>query len=201
MNNYDTIIFDIGNVLVRFDWDGYVGSLWDKPIADRVNEAIAGGGRWTELDKGIRPQDEIVRSFVEADPELEKEILYTFEHSGESLHRVDHSIPWLRELKQEGKKLFYLSNYSAHIRYSNPGPLDFLSLMDGGVFSYEVKVIKPDHRIYQILCERYQLEPSHCIFLDDRTENIEAAKELGFGTILFHDYEQGREALKRMLHS
>ena len=77
--------------------------------------------------------------------------------------------------------------------------LDFLSEMDGGVFSYLVGAIKPEPEIYQILVDRYQLTPERCIFIDDREANLASAREIGFQTILFSEYERGRDELNILL--
>ena len=77
--------------------------------------------------------------------------------------------------------------------------LDFLSEMDGGIFSYLVGAIKPEPEIYQILIDKYRLVPEECIFIDDREANLAAARKLGFQTILFDGYEQGRAKLNELL--
>lgn len=59
----------------------------------------------------------------------------------------------------------------------------YLSKADKGVFSFAEKLCKPDLKIYQLLIDRYQLKPEDCVFVDDRLENIEAAKQLGFSVV------------------
>ena len=63
---------------------------------------------------------------------------------------------------------------------------DFKGLFDGGVASCEVKINKPDPRIYQALLDKYQLKADECIFIDDRADNIKAASLLGLGTYQMH---------------
>ena len=63
---------------------------------------------------------------------------------------------------------------------------DFKGLFDGGVASCEVKINKPDPRIYQALLDKYQLKTDECIFIDDRADNIKAASLLGLGTYQMH---------------
>ena len=198
-NNIDTVIFDIGNVLMRFSWLEYVEPLWEPKMVERVTKAIFGDGRWDEMDRGIMNEEEIVRSFVAADPEIEKEILYTYDHCLDSLHRLDYAVPWVREVKEKGRKALYLSNYSRLLFEGKPEVLDFLNEMDGGVFSYRVGSIKPEARIYEILTQQYQLSPERCVFIDDRAENLEAAEAAGFQTILFTGYDDARKALDEKL--
>ena len=197
--SYDTVIFDIGNVLMRFNWLDYVRPMWEPEIAGRVTEAIFGDGRWDEMDRGIKSEAEIVQSFVDADPKLEREILYTYDNCLDSLHRLDYASGWIRDVKRRGRKALYLSNYSKVLVEGKPEVLDFLSEMDGGVFSYLVGSIKPEPEIYQILIDRYQLTPGRCIFIDDREANLASAREIGFQTILFSEYERGRDELNILL--
>ena len=63
---------------------------------------------------------------------------------------------------------------------------DFEGLFDGGVASCEVKVNKPDPRIYQALLDKYHLRADESIFIDDRAENLVPASALGFGIYEMH---------------
>ena len=196
----DTVIFDIGNVLAAFDWDGYIRqALGGSPRLAEVNGAIRGHGLWDELDRGVMDTEEIVAGFVSYAPDCEREIRRLCSNLGACMRRSDHAIPWLRSVKGAGKRVLYLSNYSRVIMRGNPGALDFLPLMDGGVFSCDVRLIKPDPAIYACLCERYGLEPSRCAFIDDLEANVQAAKDAGFHALRFQSYGQAREDLEKLL--
>jgi 2-haloacid dehalogenase len=56
-------------------------------------------------------------------------------------------------------------------------------------------VIKPEPRIFEILCERWALDPATTVFVDDTEANVDTARELGFRAIQFHDPQQLRAAL------
>jgi 2-haloacid dehalogenase len=71
-------------------------------------------------------------------------------------------------------------------------------MLTGIVLSGEEKVCKPDPKIYKILLERYQLRPEESVFIDDRQENLDAAKTLDIHTILFQTARQVREDLKSL---
>ena len=84
-----------------------------------------------------------------------------------------------------------LSNWSAETFY---GPLQtmindysFLTHFDGLLISGEDNLIKPDAAIYQLAIQRFNLIPEETVFIDDRLENIEAAKKLEFKTIHLTD--------------
>lgn len=93
----------------------------------------------------------------------------------------------LLTLKENGYKIYYLSNvgqYAVEIQ-RKLNRLDFIDLMHGGVYSFETHWLKPDRRIYKFFLEKYNIDPSHALFLDDKPENIEAAREEGFKAEIF----------------
>ena len=102
--------------------------------------------------------------------------------------QFDFTKDWLRELKSRGYQLLFLSNWSNHLRECAEKQLDFLPLLDGGVFSCDVKLIKPDHEIYKTIIEKYNLTPSECVFLDDKLANCEAARECGLHAVQVVDH-------------
>ena len=77
-----------------------------------------------------------------------------------------------------------------------PGELDELHKMcirdSGYIVSADEKLVKPNGAIYQLLCKRYQLEPEECFFIDDRAENVEAARQCG---MYAYQYQSDVQAL------
>ncbi|MGN0162252.1 MAG: HAD family hydrolase [Candidatus Ornithomonoglobus sp.] len=195
----NTVIFDIGRVLVDFDWGEYIYNLFDSETAQIVKDAIFGGSFWNELDRGVLSRDEMLEGFNKNAPGYENEIRIAFDRVGDALALRDFTIPWICELKERGLRVLYLSNYSHHVTQCNPKVLSFTDYMDGGIFSCNVKLIKPDRRIYERLIELYGLTPSECVFIDDSAANIDAAKELGINTVHYKDYEQAYNELNKML--
>lgn len=186
-----TVIFDIGNVLVKFDWRSYSEALLGKEIAPIVTEALWKDGYWEEFDRGVLPFEEIVGLMEQAAPDYKAEIHQALAHAGDSLHQYAYAIPWILELKEQGYQVLFLSNYSEFLMEQNPEALNFLPHLDGGLFSCHAKVIKPNREIYAMLCENYGLDPEKALFIDDNAANIEAAKQFGLHAIRFEGYETG----------
>ena len=113
--------------------------------------------------------------------------------------KMDYAIPWISELKERGYRVLFLSNYSEFIMNSKPEVLDFLPLMDGGVFSCYVGLIKPDPAIYQKICDKYDLDPAECVFIDDNEENVKAARDFGLNALHFTGYSETAENLEEWL--
>ena len=194
-----TVIFDIGNVLMKFEYMPYVRELLkEDALIEKVNDAIWRTGYWNELDRGENTE-EIFRKMVAAAPDYEDAIRRTFENVGQCIHRMDYAIPWIKALRACGLQVLYLSNYAHHTMEVNPGVLDFLPYMDGGIFSCDEKVVKPDPEIFRRLCHRYRLDPAECVFLDDSETNVEVAAAFGMKALRFVSYAEGCSALERLL--
>ena len=196
----NTVIFDVGNVLVDFDWEGFIHRMFpgrDELIAE-LDEAVWGNGRWDRLDAGDEPE-KVFAGIIAQAPEREQELRKVFENVGDTLRKRPATPIWINELKSRGYKVLYLSNYSHYVMSKNPEVLDFLPLMDGGVFSCDVKLIKPDRKIYECITQKYNLVPSECVFIDDIERNVKAAKDFGFNAIRFLNLEQAQKDLNKIL--
>ena len=92
-----------------------------------------------------------------------------------------------------------MSNWSQKVTDDCPGVLYFMPEMDGGVFSYECHLIKPEEPIYREILARYDLVPEKCVFIDDTEANLEAPRRLGIHTIHFVSPEQAERDLDALL--
>lgn len=194
-----TIIFDIGNVLVDFNWKEYIASFgFSKEVQEKLAKATMLSREWDEFDRGVLEIEDIIRKFVKNDSTVEKEIRMICENVHDMLGRKDYAIPWIQDLKQKGYGVYYLSNFSRKAEVECAHTLDFLPLMDGGILSYQEKVIKPEPEIYQILIDRYHLIPDQCVFMDDKPENCEGAKRAGMHTIVFTTKEEAEKELCKL---
>ena len=156
----NTVIFDLGNVLVKYDWETFLSSFeFDETTYRKVADAVFLSDAWQQGDAGISPEEEL-RLFIEGAPLYEKEIRMVFERLGECIEKYSYTDRLIRFFREKGT-------------------LSFIEEFDGGVFSYKEKCIKPDRKLYECLLERYSILPEQALFLDDRKENVEAARMLG----------------------
>lgn len=193
------IVFDIGNVLTYYTWNKHIHSFgFPEEICEKVAAATVKSREWAEFDRGVMSTEEVVETLVKNDPEVETEIRrFTSDMSG-LVEKADYAIPWIKELKEKGYKVYYLSNFSDKARKECADALDFLSYTDGGILSYQDKMVKPEPEIYKCLLERYQLKAEECVFLDDLEENIEAAKAQGMQGIVFTSKEEAEAGLEKL---
>ena len=195
------MVFDIGNVLMGFRWKEYMRSLFgeNEALIQTINQGIWHNGCWAAMDKGEMDGAATLRSAVAFAPQYEKEIKLTLDKVALAFHKFGYAVPWVQELKGMGLNVYYLSNYSAFSIAANPDVLDFIPCMDGGVFSFEVKAVKPDPEIYRCLCDKYDLKPEECLFTDDVPANVKGAQACGFQGIVFEGYEKTYPVIMKAL--
>ena len=173
------IVFDIGGVLADFKIEEYISFKFDEKTAAAVNAATWKNPDWQHLDRGDLSDEEILRLFIEDAPKYEKEIRCLFAKLCDIIHMKESTIPLIKRLKAAGYKVFYLSNYFEYLIHTAPWALEFTEYMDGGVFSCHYHKCKPEAEIYNILCSKYSLDHSECIFIDDRADNVQGAEAVG----------------------
>lgn len=197
------IIFDIGNVLASFRWADLLKELGitGEAFEQVANATVRNSKIWNEFDKSELSDAEIIATCIQYAPNYEKEIRLLFENTGRIVKEYSYAKDWVKELKEKGYKVYLLSNYGRTAFESVRDTLQFLPFVDGGVISYEVKIIKPEKEIYQALLEKYSLKAEECVFLDDRAENIEAAQQLGFQGIVFTSKEMAEVELEKIIEA
>lgn len=193
------IVFDVGNVLVEYSWERMLQSLHITGEAyDAVAKATALSPMWNELDRSLLSDEEILEGFIKNAPEYEKEIRLVWDNISESVHCYDYSVEWVQKFKKKGYQTYILSNYSKHGYELTRQELPFVEDMDGVLFSYEVKLVKPEPEIYQTLLNKFQLKPEECVFMDDNEKNVIAAREAGIHAIHFKNKEQAEAELEAL---
>ena len=194
-----TIIFDIGNVLADFRWkEFYMDKGYSGEVLESLCNATVGSPDWREYDRGVLTDEEMLKRFIKNDPEMEGVIREALADTKDMVRMRDYAIPWIQELKEKGYQVLFLSNFPEKLRWECDEELAFIPYTDGGIFSYEDKVIKPGTEIYLLLLYRFGLKPEECVFLDDSKRNIKGAAELGINTILFTDRESALLELKKL---
>lgn len=200
MSKINTLIFDIGNVLVDFCWQDAVGRMkLDENIAKRLVDATIKSQTWNEFDRGILSEEELTEEFISNDPDI-KDIILLFlsDYYKYIVKQYDYANEWIDSFIKKGYKVYFLSNFSERGHRVFAEDLNFLEKGDGAVLSYKVKLIKPDTAIYQLLIDMYDISPDEAVFIDDTAVNVLAAKSVGLNAITFTDREAVIEELKKM---
>lgn len=180
------IVFDLGQVLLKYDWASYLKeSGYNGELFEILADAIFRNPDWETGDAGTVTPEEWEQLFIDNAPEYEIDIKRVYAGIQYTIEKFPYTDEWIKSLKKQGYNLYFLSNYSEQLHKDTVHHMDFLAQFDGGIFSYEVKCIKPDLKIYKLLLEKYDLNPVETVFFDDRKENVDAACKLGIQAKLF----------------
>ena len=198
-SDMENIIFDVGQVLVKYDWETYLDSFgFPKEERDKIAEVVFQSNTWNERDRSSEIEQYYVDQMVKAAPEYEKDIREVMRRSDETIEKTDYAETWVKYLKNQGYHLYVLSNYGTYMLDRTKQDMSFLKYMDGVVFSCDVQQIKPEVDIYKTLLKRYSLKPEKSVFLDDRAVNCEGAGKAGIHTIQFENLKQAAKALEKL---
>ncbi len=193
------VVFDVGKVLLDFDWQGFFESLNFTPeVYEKVADATVRSALWNEFDRSKMSDEEILQGFLEGATDCEEDIMRFWDNLGNAMKRYDYTPSWIAGLQEKGYGVYLLSNYPRRLYSQSIEELSFVEDVDGAVFSFEVHATKPEPEIYEALFKKYQLEPTECVFVDDNRGNIVAANRLGMATIHFHTKSQAEEELRSL---
>ena len=182
------IVFDMGNVVIRFDPRFFIDRAGIMDESDRrliMNELFL-SVEWAQMDAGILTEQTAEPLILERFPDRLKDtvrnLLYTWAFPRDMITGMEELI---RRLKKAGYGIYLLSNASvAQHDYWPKFPVS--SLFDGKLISCDVKTVKPCHMIYQLFMEKFGLKPEECIFIDDAPANVAGAIACGWQGIVFH---------------
>ena len=145
----DTIIFDVGRVLVNWDYESYLKRFAFGPEKTKaITAATFESPYWRQFDRGILTPEEIVKGFCSLAPEYTEEIKEVFAHCEETITPLPYAESWVRSLKEKGYRLYILSNYSGDLFERTKEKMPFLPYMDGTLFSYTCHLTKPEPEIH-----------------------------------------------------
>lgn len=194
-----TAIFDVGMVLLRFDFEIAVRAIQNQ-CAVRDGEMVPllwGSGLVDAYDRGQIGTAEFVEKasrligFRGAPAALVKAWCDIFTPNPPMIERV-------RRWKERGISLYLLSNTcESHIEFFTSKYAVF-SMFDGGVYSCREGAMKPERAIYERLIQRYHVDPPTAVFLDDRIENVTGGLDLGLRAIHYQNEEDLTRELSKM---
>ena len=176
------IILDMGNVLLEWNKDKILQGVSDtKKDYLILDKTIFQSVLWLRLDLGTMTREELVLEVVSMiGSTYQKKVEEVIWNWPSYIDIYTEVFPVLSELKKKGHRIFVLSNTSKvfyDLLEEQLSPLK--ELLDGFVLSCDIKAIKPDLAMFKEILDKYQLDPTHCVFLDDIEDNTSAAEKLG----------------------
>ena len=196
------VIFDVGNVLVDFRWRELMEDLeLPKELQSVFEKSAFTSPWWGQLDLGVMEEEDILVKLREDNREHLEEFNLVWDNRDKLVEPYDYAVSWIDSLKQQGRKVYLLSNYPKNMftLHTECGAFPFIDHVDGKVVSGFVKMVKPNADIYEYLMKQYDLKAEECVFLDDRLDNVEGARALGMKGIVVKSYEQANAELKELL--
>ncbi|WP_448192017.1 HAD family hydrolase [Azospirillum sp. sgz301742] len=179
-----TVVFDIGNVLIEWDPRHLYRQYFDDQDAlmEHFLDNVCTPAWNLEQDRG-RPWDEAVAVLAAEYPEC-SELIRAYHERWQDMvvGEIPGSAEILTELKERGVPLYALSNFSREKYLEARQRFASFDLFDGVVVSGEVGLVKPDPAIWRLLLERYGLDPSGVLYIDDLAGNVAVAESLGMTT-------------------
>lgn len=186
-------------VLVDFDWQGYLKSFGFPEEENKlIGEKVFLSQQWNERDRGLYDEETYVKAFERALPEYAQDVRKVLEGSSKTIKVRDYADTWTKYLRSKGIVCMCFPITVIMQLKQTRKDLTFLKNMDGIIFSCEVQQLKPEKDIYETLLGRYGLKAEESVFLDDRAENCEAARQLGIHAIQFHDFKQAVAELEKL---
>ncbi len=191
------ILFDLGGVLFTNGTKKF-----NKAIASRYNlddtfvQSVSDGEIGTQYREAQITRDEFWKYFLEGlkireDPDvLEKEWISYYE-------LIEGTRDIIRELSKK-YKIYYLSDNVKERVQKLDERFGFLQWFDGGTFSHEVGVRKPNPKIYEFALHKAGVAPSEAVFIDDKKSSLIPAADMGMTVILFESSEKLRSELVRL---
>lgn len=185
----EAVIFDIGNVLTRWQPEAF----YDRVIGEDRRRALFAEVDLHEMNLRVDAGAlfrETIYATADQHPEWAVEIRWWYDRWIElASPRIEGSIALLRALRAKGVPVFSLTNFGSYSYEEARDKLDFLSEFDREYVSGRLGVIKPDPQIYAMVEADCGIAPERLLFADDKAENITAAARRGWRTHQFESWQ------------
>ena len=188
------IIFDIGNVILKFNRDTLLRHFYNGDEFEFLKEKLF--YEWEKLDEDLvslqEYKDNVLSSIPKHLHNFATGVLDNWEYF---VRYTEGIIDFIYSLKKRGYKLYILSNMTRHF-IERDYKFPILKEFDGIVYSAPIKMVKPDPKIYEYILHKFSLNPSECLFIDDTKKNLVEATRFGIKT--FH-FENNLSKLKEFI--
>lgn len=192
------ILFDMGNVLIRFDRKLFLDRLEvSEADKDILLREVFANVEWAQMDRGTKTEETALESMRKRLPQRLHGAAETLTlHWDEPLVPIEGMYELVEELKEKGYGIYLLSNasYRQHDYWPRIAASRFF---DGTLISADVHAVKPQPEIYNLCLEKFGLKAEESFFIDDVGANVEGAVNCGLqGAVFFGDVARLRRELR-----
>lgn len=200
MNMINTIIFDLGGVLIDWNPDYLYEKIFSDPEQRKWFYENVCTPDWNEEQDAGRGLQKATELLISKFPEHEENIRHYYGRWTEILKGpIQGTVEVFKELKDSGRyKIYALTNWSQETFPVALERFDFLHWFDGRLVSGEEMTRKPFPDIYEKLIQRFSIDPTKALFTDDNLRNLKPAEEIGMKTIHFINPDQFRIELVKL---
>lgn len=190
------IIFDIGNVILKWQPETVVGRLFPDQDILQLTRLLFRSPLWCDLNMGKMTEAELIETYHKTLDIRVEVLIRLMREIKESLLPVENSLELLKNLHRSQYSLYALTDNVREIVTFLRAKYDFWDLFQGVVVSAEVGYLKPMKQIYQTLIDLYDIDPAESVFIDDILRNVEGAQSVGMQGIHFLSANQCAAELK-----
>jgi putative hydrolase of the HAD superfamily len=195
------LVFDLGNVLISFVPSEFLKKKnYPEIIRNTILTEIFNSEEWLRLDNGDITLNEAIESLSVKSSLKKEEIALVFSFRADIMFPLDDNVRLLPALKKQGFKLYYLSNFPLDIFEEIKNDYFFFRYFEGGIISSEVKLSKPDVRIFKFLIDKYSLKPEESLYIDDIEINVKSAISSGMQGLTTFGSPKITEELEKILN-
>ena len=191
------ILFDMGNVLIRFDRKLFLDRL-NVSEADKslLLQEVFANVEWAQLDRGSKTEATALEAMCKRlPPRLHAAAEQLTFHWDEPLVPIEGMYELVKELRQNGYGIYLLSNASVRQHAYWPR-VPASELFHGTLISADVHAVKPQPEIYRLCLEKFGLQAQESFFIDDVAANVEGALNCGLsGAVFFGNAARLRQDL------
>jgi FMN phosphatase YigB (HAD superfamily) len=184
-NRNKVVILDLGNVVLDWDVDRILDSLGlDSGQQNLLRRELFSHQDWLDMDHGKEPESAVISKVCERSPLSRDTVESALLAAKNSLSPISETLLLMQEILNSGTKMFCLSNMSRET-YDHIKNLELFEMFSGIVISGIEGCMKPNEDIFHLTVNRFGLQPTDTLFVDDSLANIDTAHRLGINGFHF----------------
>lgn len=194
------VIFDLGGVLLEWNPGKILADFYSDPqLQVTLKQSLFMHPDWRALNRGELEERELVERVAARTDRQPAELVALLDSMRESLNTKPETVALLRSLQSRAVPLYCLSDMPVGVYGYLRRRHDFWDAFRGIIISGEVKLMKPEREVFELLLTRHDLKPGETAFIDDLSLNVEGARRCGIHGIQFQDAAQVERELRPLL--
>lgn len=197
------VIFDVGGVILDYHRETYLSPFgFDSETEKFVFKNVLFTPNWSRLLKGEISTQEFIDDAIHQHPDFESVVksFFDMETLKKMLPVLNKTVDFVKELKNEGYKLFIISDIEIKtIDYLLSEIPEISTLFDDMIFSSQVHMVKKDGLVFDYALKRFNIDAKETLFVDDADRNLEQAQKYGINTFKFTSPETDISQIKTIL--